>query len=81
MTPGSFDPATARQYLGDAVTRAIEEKARRDAELGEFVLPPFDGVTYAEAVRADMARAVYSEQYRRRRARIERTQARQQTQN
>lgn len=69
MIPGSFDPATARTFVGDAQARALEQSARQDADAGAYAPPPISGETYASQVAAQMCAIVYREQYTRRLAR------------
>jgi hypothetical protein len=72
VIPGSFDPVTAREYLGDSLSRHIEAKARTDADGGVFDRPDLMTSTYADRVYLNMMIVVYAEQYRKRRARLER---------
>jgi hypothetical protein len=72
MTPLSFDPATAREVTGDADARAIEAKARADADEQTFCPPATNGETYWSQVQAAMRLVVYREQYTKRIARNER---------
>ena len=66
MTPLSFDPTTAREVTGDARSREIEEKARKDADLGIYEPPSRSSLTYWDGVTAHMATVVYAAQYKRR---------------
>jgi hypothetical protein len=75
MKPGSFDPATAREFVGDEHARRIESAARSDAETGRFTPPSLLITTYADGVLVQQMRVIYAEQYRKRRARIERAKA------
>lgn len=69
MTPGSFDPQTAREVVGDAVAREIESGARSDADRGAYSPPKWLAQTYWDRVRASMAEVVYREQFSKRSAR------------
>jgi hypothetical protein len=69
MTPGAFDPITAREITGDAMARAIEAKARQDEDSEKFDPPAVDGETYWGQVQQEMRAAVYREQYKKRIAR------------
>lgn len=73
MTPGKFDIATAREYIGDDVARTIEAAARADAEADRFAPPPGPLSTYSDGVLTEMMRVVYAEQHRKRTARLQRT--------
>lgn len=66
MTPGSFDPVTARAVVGDEEARAIEAKARADANAGAYSPPPVSGATYWAKVQAEMRVVVYREQFKKR---------------
>ncbi len=72
MTPRSFDAETAREVTGDTEARAIEAKARADADAQTFDPPAVDGFTYWDQVQAQMRAIVYREQYTKRAARNER---------
>jgi hypothetical protein len=72
MIAGSFDCKTARDVVGDESARRIEAKARADADAGVFQIPPFEGDTYWDQLRSEMARIVYREQYTKRLLRNER---------
>jgi hypothetical protein len=73
MTPLSFDPTTAREVTGDAEARAIEAKARADADEQTFCPPATNGgETYWGQVQAAMRLIVYREQYTKRMSRNER---------
>lgn len=72
MIPLSFDPKTAREMTGDEQSRAIEAKARADAEMRSWNPPKIDGATYADRLFSQMRQIVYREQYTRRLARNER---------
>lgn len=66
MKPMSFDPATAREIVGDLASRKIEEKARKDAD-GEFYDPTVEFFeTYWNNVQNAMQVAVYKEQFAKR---------------
>jgi len=69
MTPGSFDPITARDIIGDEPARAIETKARMDADAKTFACPGVDGSTYWANVENEMRAVLYREQYAKRLAR------------
>lgn len=75
MTPGSFDPITAREITGDELARTIEAKARQDADAGNFEPPAVDAATYWDKVQKEMRFVVYREQYTKRRARNARKMA------
>ncbi len=76
MTPLAFDAETARHVVGDAESRTIEAKARTDADADRFDPPRYvDGCTYWDAVTNSMRVVVYREQFRRRKARLERKAA------
>lgn len=72
MTPGSFDPATAREVIGDGFSRTIEAKARADADAGIFDPPSAEGATYWDAAQKHMQASIYCEQHAKRMARNER---------
>ena len=75
MIPGSFDPQTAREIVGDAEARGIEAKARQDADSGTFDPPDQRGQpgdTYGWLMQLAMRAVVYREQFRKRTARNER---------
>jgi len=75
MTPGSFDPLTAREVVGDTEARVIEAKARKDAALAVFDPPPGPGGgSYWCEVQDEMRRVVYCFQYTKRLARNKRTE-------
>lgn len=77
MTPGSFDPTTAREMVGDQRAREIEAKARRDADEGVFT-PPAPAAalgTYWAACQETFERVVYAEQHARRLKRLARLAA------
>ena len=69
MTPGSFDPATAREITGDELARTIEAKARQDADAENFDPPAVDGATYWDKAQKEMRVVIYREQYTKRLAR------------
>ena len=69
MTPGSFDPTTAREITGDELARTIEAKARKDADAENFDPPAVDGATYWDKVQKEMRVVIYREQYTKRLAR------------
>jgi hypothetical protein len=69
MTPGSFDPVTARDVLGDELARSIELKARKDADVEFFDPPITNGKTYWDGVQGSMCLVIYREQYKKRLAR------------
>ena len=69
MTPGSFDPTTAREITGDELARSIEAKARHDADAGNFSPPTVDGATYWDKAQSEMRVVIYREQYAKRLAR------------
>lgn len=75
MTPGSFDIATAREFLGTEKTRWAEDKARKDADASLLRTPPqpFTGASYTGALCNEMLRRVYMEAYEKRQARLQRT--------
>ena len=75
MNPLSFDPVTAREVTGDIRSRAVEAQARADADAGSFGPPAIDGDTYQERMVSQMAAIVYREQFTKRKARIERKEA------
>lgn len=72
MTPLSFDATTARKVTGDEESRAIEAKARADADAQTFDAPKIEGATYWGQVQAQMRAVVYRDQYTKRVARNER---------
>lgn len=72
MTPLSFDAQTAREIVGDNEARAIEQKARQDADKSEYAAPCVTGKTYWAQVQAQMRAIVYREQFMKRKARNER---------
>lgn len=74
MTPGGFDLSTAREVVGDGAARAIESKARQDADTGRCEPPFACGDTYWDAALAGMRTVIYNEQHAKRRARIARTE-------
>jgi len=69
MTPGSFDPTTAREIAGDELARTIEAKARQDADAENFDPPTVDGATYWDKAQKEMRVVIYREQYTKRLAR------------
>lgn len=75
MTPHSFDADTAKEFVGDTRMRAIEAKARIDADTRAYAPPHgmhevFD--TYAAGVAAQMDDTIYFNAFSKRLARIER---------
>jgi hypothetical protein len=66
LTPGSFDPSTAREVTGDELARVIEDKARRDADAQNYDPPFMHGETYWESAQSAMRAVVYREQYTKR---------------
>lgn len=64
MKPFSFDLETCREVIGDMAARAIEEKARRDAdaELPKVPSPIFDKTHFGLA-RDHMRCVIYCAQY------------------
>ena len=75
MKPQSFDIDTAKEYAGDSRMRAIEAKARADADADAYS-PPHGlcdvFVTYAAGVSAQMDDAVYFNAFSKRKARAQR---------
>ena len=78
MTPGSFDPATAREIVGDKQARVIEADANLDADQGVIHMPaqPFSAETYWGQVENEMRIVVYKTQHAKRVARNARKAAR-----
>ena len=74
MKPGSFDPETAREMVGDESARVIEAKARTDADAGVFDPPKGAARTYWDAVQDKMRHIVYAEQHKKRTERNARKQ-------
>lgn len=72
MQPGRFDPETAREVVGDTLSRTIEAKARADADNGSFDPPQGVGATYWECVQTEMQAVVYRTQFQKRTKRIAR---------
>lgn len=72
MIPGSFDIITAREITGDEQARALEAKARRDADTAAFSPPSIEGITYWDKVCSQMRYVVYTHQYEKRLARNKR---------
>lgn len=59
MTPKSFDIDTCKEFIGDAGTRTIEAKARKDAEAGVYE-PPAEGTgSHMSKVRSEMEYRIY----------------------
>jgi hypothetical protein len=75
MKPGSFDPVTAREIVGDALARIIETKARADADKRVYDPPRAGGATYWDCVTRQMEVVIYQTQYGRRAARNDRKRA------
>jgi hypothetical protein len=73
MITGSFDAKTAREFVGDALARHIEQSARADAERDNFAPPCVGGRNYAESLHETMQAILYREQFTRRLARLQRT--------
>lgn len=70
MTPGSFDPVTSREMVGDQRSRSIEAKARADADAGRFDPPAYsENASYWGQAQDEFARRVYIQQHERRTAR------------
>lgn len=67
MTPGSFDPATSREVVGDSRARALEAKARGDADNATYDPPEYlsTGSYWAQA-QSCFDRTVYHAQYQKR---------------
>ena len=72
MIPFSFDPITAREIIGDPLSRQIETQARQDADNAVVRLPQLTGTTYYDQVQSYMQAVIYQEQHSRRIARNER---------
>ncbi len=75
LNPKSFDPETSREVIGDERARAIEAKARADADKGveAFAPPPYTETrTYWGGCREEFARRVYLAQFTKRLQRNER---------
>ena len=75
MTPHSFDLATCKEFLGDTRVRAIEGKARADAEVGTHAYAPPPKATDGkgmELVRDSMEAIVYLGAFKKRLDRIAR---------
>ena len=74
MTAGSFDPITARAFIGDETARQIEASAREAAERGLYApgYPDRETTTFAAAVRLEMERVVYNAAFGKRQERIKR---------
>ena len=78
MKPGSFDPATAREVVGDTEARKIEAKARAAADAGRFDKPDERGApddSYQWLVYLAMCAVVYRTQHTKRTARNKRKAA------
>lgn len=75
MKPWSFDPETAREAIGDTQSRAIEAKARADADAETFDPPKWSTETYWECVKGDMMAVIYAQQHKKRTDRNERKAA------
>ena len=73
MTPKSFDSETSREVVGDAKARSIEEKARKDADLGVDGYAPPNGVatSWWGDRQIEFERSIYLAQFKKR---IERNQ-------
>jgi hypothetical protein len=67
-----FDPVACRSAIGDAQARAVEAKARADAEAGAFDPPRCGGGTFQQQIGPSAAYVVYGAAYNKRLARIER---------
>ena len=72
MTPKSFDIDTAKEIVGDARMRAIEAKARQDADNGVMDKPARAQGTYWDGIRSDMEYIVYITAHHKRLERIQR---------
>jgi len=76
MMPGSFDPVTSRQVIGDDLARVIEAKARSDADAENYDAIYWEATgltaTYWDAAMCEMMRVVYHAQYAKRVARNKR---------
>lgn len=72
MKPLDFDIQTAREVTGDARCRAIETKARADADAGTIGLPECSAISYWGKVQGCMETVVYMEQHKTRCARNQR---------
>jgi len=76
MTPQSFDIDTCKEVVGDARMRAIEAKARQDADNGVMDKPARAEGTYWDVVRSDMEYVVYVTAHHKRLERIQRMKER-----
>lgn len=67
MTPGSFDPTTCREMVGDERARVIEAQARADADANTYA-PPTSGekLSYWAECQLEFQRRVYINQHQRR---------------
>ena len=63
MTPGAFDPETAREVIGDERARDIEAKARKDADSSTFDPPSTSVDIYWSSVQKEMESVLYCQQY------------------
>jgi hypothetical protein len=77
MTPQSFDIDTAKEIVGDTRMRAIEAKARQDADSGIMDKPARAEGTYWDVIRSDMEYIVYTTAHHKRLERIQRMKERQ----
>jgi hypothetical protein len=59
MTPKSFDIDTCKEVVGDTRMRAIETKARQDADNGVMDKPARAEGSYWDGIRSDMEYIVY----------------------
>lgn len=65
MKPGSFDPATCRELVGDERARSIEAKARADADAG-ILQGPSSGGSYWDEVKHWAEYTTYLTQHKKR---------------
>lgn len=72
MVPKSFDIDTAKEVVGDQRMRAVEAKARSDADSGLNDPPPKGVGSYWSQVSADMDWVVYTTAHGKRIERIKR---------
>lgn len=64
MTPRSFDQETCREMVGDERARAIEAKAREDADSGRYSPPAKAATSYWGQCQEDFASLVYGHQFK-----------------
>ena len=72
LKPLNFDATTAREVIGDPLSRTVETKARSDADAGLFDPPRQSACTYWGEVQAHMLDVVYMTQHQKRNARNKR---------